>query len=178
MDRLVGYARDHRRNPTEAESMIWQGLRASRQGFKVSREKPMLGKYIVDFYVGSAALAIEIDGEYHMTPEQQERDAIRTKELNEYGIKVIRFTNSQVYSSLGWVFDQIRKEAEARIGRVSWRKPHVATLIPDKLWMAPQVRTVTVKNDSSILSSKLKEIVGPFPDNVVLKISWEYVQVL
>lgn len=50
----------------------------------------------MDFYCARARLAIELDGGGHYTPEQAEKDLIRTKELEAMNLKVIRFSNRDV----------------------------------------------------------------------------------
>ena len=52
-----------------------------------------------------------MDGGYHETSEQKQKDAWRTGMLNSMGYKVIRFTNSQIISSydLNWVLRIIDK---------------------------------------------------------------------
>ena len=67
--------------------------------------------FIADFYIPSKNLIIELDGGYHETSEQKQKDAWRTGMLNSMGYKVIRFTNSQILSSydLDWVLKIINK---------------------------------------------------------------------
>ena len=67
--------------------------------------------FIADFYIPSKNLIIELDGGYHETLEQKQKDAWRTGMLNSMGYKVIRFTNSQILSSydLDWVLKIINK---------------------------------------------------------------------
>ena len=67
--------------------------------------------FIADFYIPSKNLIIELDGGYHETSEQKQKDAWRTGVLNSMGYKVIRFTNSQILSSynLDWVLKIINK---------------------------------------------------------------------
>ena len=67
--------------------------------------------FIADFYIPSKNLIIELDGGYHETLEQKQKDAWRTGMLNSMGYKVIRFTNSQIISSynLDWVLKIINK---------------------------------------------------------------------
>ncbi len=54
----------------------------------------------MDFYCAALRLVIEVDGEYHASPEAQARDAERTKILEGYGLRVIRFTDEQVLKEL------------------------------------------------------------------------------
>lgn len=53
--------------------------------------------YIADFYLPQYKVVIEIDGGYHDTKVQQEKDKIRTFSLRENGVKkVIRFKNNDL----------------------------------------------------------------------------------
>jgi len=51
---------------------------------------------ILDFYCPEARLAIEVDGAGHLGDEAQESDSYRTQVLQDLGICVIRFWNSEV----------------------------------------------------------------------------------
>lgn len=55
--------------------------------------------YIADFCFPDLKIIIELDGEYHFTPEQQKKDTQRTKDLKRLGYKVYRFSNSQILGS-------------------------------------------------------------------------------
>lgn len=52
---------------------------------------------------------IELDGSVHQGMEQVEYDIGRTEELNEFGIRVIRFKNEEVMSNLKNVIEEIKK---------------------------------------------------------------------
>ena len=52
--------------------------------------------YIADFYCFQAKLVIELDGGGHYNEETEKYDQIRTKTLEKYGLKVIRFCNTDV----------------------------------------------------------------------------------
>ena len=56
--------RDFRKNPTEAEALLWESLR-NRQIFKLKfrRQYPIEG-FILDFYCPEVKLGIEIDGKF------------------------------------------------------------------------------------------------------------------
>lgn len=41
-----------------------------------------------------ARLAIELDGSQHYDPEQKAKDAVRTSQIEEMNVKVIRFANN------------------------------------------------------------------------------------
>ncbi len=94
-DLLKKHADEHRDNPTEAESALWELLRGKSIGEKFRRQH-IIGEYIVDFVCLKHQLVIEVDGGYHLTPEQQEQDRLRTEELQKLGYREIRFTNEEV----------------------------------------------------------------------------------
>ena len=54
--------------------------------------------FILDFVISVNATVVEIDGGYHNTPEQQRKDKERTYLLENFGYRVLRFTNEQVMS--------------------------------------------------------------------------------
>ena len=84
-----------RKNPTEAESAMWEMLKAKNLDAKFRRQH-IIGDYIVDFVCLDKQLVIEIDGGYHSTPEQKELDKQRTDFLQSKGFSVLRFTNEEV----------------------------------------------------------------------------------
>ena len=95
-----------KRNPTEAEKIIWEYLRAKKTGYKIRRQH-VIDNYIADFVCLSQKVVIEIDGEIHL--QQKEQDEQRTYALNDVGYKVIRFTNEEVISNSQLVADQIKE---------------------------------------------------------------------
>lgn len=100
--------RDFRKNPTEAEACLWEILRAKRLvGYKFRRKHPMKD-YILDFYCPELKIAIEVDGQIHMDEQQVKYDQERTNALQESGISVIRFWNSEVINNLPSVINRIR----------------------------------------------------------------------
>ena len=87
-------ARAMRREMTMAEKKLWQGF-LRKLDVTVLRQKP-IDNFIVDFYVASFRLVIEIDGESHYSENGKIYDAQRTAILEGYGLTVLRFTNEQV----------------------------------------------------------------------------------
>lgn len=82
-----------RNKSTEAEKLIWNLVRNNRLGCKFYRQYSF-DNYVVDFYCPKNKLAIEIDGGIHK--KNQKYDEYRTKYLNAFNIKVIRFSNETV----------------------------------------------------------------------------------
>ncbi len=97
--KLVEIARENRKKPTQAEKKMWLKVLKSKQfeKYKFLRQKP-LDNFIADFYCAKLMLAIEIDGDSHT--RQKEYDILRSKKLDAYGIKVIRYTNDEIMSNL------------------------------------------------------------------------------
>lgn len=58
----------------------------------------IIGNYIVDFYVKTLGLVVEIDGASHDLKE--EYDAKRTKFLEDLGLKVFKITDWDVKQNL------------------------------------------------------------------------------
>ncbi len=98
-----------RRFSTEAESALWEMLRAKKLGEKFRRQH-IINDIIVDFVCLSKKLVVEVDGGYHNDPEIQKTDKIKTDILNDLGYQVIRFTNEEVLVNTDSVL-QIIEEA-------------------------------------------------------------------
>ena len=92
--KLTANAKDLRKNMTKEERHLWYDF-LKKLPVTVNRQK-VIGKYIVDFYIASCKLVIELDGSQHYEEKGIKDDAERDKYLNELGIKVIRYSNSDV----------------------------------------------------------------------------------
>lgn len=105
---LVAKARELRKNMTPAEKKLWYDyLRTFK--FRVLRQRP-IAFFIVDFYCAALKLVIEVDGNSHLTEAGRAYDAERTRILEGYGLKVIRFTNDEVLHNFEAVCDRINEE--------------------------------------------------------------------
>ena len=90
-----------------AEVILWSKLRGKNiQGYKFRRQYSV-GTYIVDFYCAELKLAIEIDGESHFTAGSKDRDRRRQEFIESAGIRLLRFTNRDVYERLEGVLAAI-----------------------------------------------------------------------
>ena len=112
---LTKHARRNRKNPTCAEKKIWVEVLRKKQlfGYKFLRQKP-IGNYITDFYCSRLRLVIEIDGDQHA--ENKEYDEIRTRVLNSYGIKVLRYWNNEIMNTLEGVYEDLTREIRKMTG--------------------------------------------------------------
>jgi leucyl-tRNA synthetase len=107
-DTNIDNAREHRKNPTQAESLLWEMLRAKKTGFRFRRQH-LIDKFIVDFVCLENKLIIEVDGGYHGTTEQQRSDAERENILKTHGFQILRFTNEEVLGNIDAVIQTISK---------------------------------------------------------------------
>ena len=55
-----------------------------------------IGNYIVDFYCAKAKLVIELDGGGHYNIDQTKKDKVRTKELENMSLTVLRICNLDI----------------------------------------------------------------------------------
>lgn len=106
-----GLACAMRHELTGGEKALWRELRNRKlAGLKFRRQQPF-GPYILDFYCPDLKLVVELDGGQHDFPEERDYDAARTRFLEDEGLKVRRFWNSQIRENLPWVLELIRREA-------------------------------------------------------------------
>jgi very-short-patch-repair endonuclease len=111
---ILQLVRDQRHPLTPAEAKIWARVRNRGLGFKIRRQHP-IWKFIADFYCAEAKLIIEIDGDSHAKPDQEEYDKARTEWLEERGYKVIRFMNNVVHKHLVDALQEIYLTCKERI---------------------------------------------------------------
>ena len=108
-DLLRQFSRKNRKNPTAAESILWNALRASQCGVRFRRQH-IIGDYIADFVCLPCKLVIEVDGAYHNTSQQIIDDEQRSKNLRILGFWVIRLTNEEIINNIDVVMDKIKGE--------------------------------------------------------------------
>ena len=92
---------------TDAENMLWLKLRRKQlKEYPFYRQK-IIGKYIVDFYCPKANLVIELDGGQHYSETGRAKDRERDDVLREMGIKVLRFSDREVFENMDGVMQGI-----------------------------------------------------------------------
>ena len=107
------YARINRKEMTPWERKLWYCF-LNRYPVRFQRQK-CIDNYIVDFFCFKAKLVIELDGGGHYDPESQRKDNFRTKVLEGYGLKVIRFCNIDIDKNFYGVCTVIDREVKQRI---------------------------------------------------------------
>src|SRR5262245_17397156 len=96
--RLIANARQLRRDLAPAEKVLWREVRGRRfAGYRFRRQHPF-EPYVLDFYCAACRLVVELDGESHLGNEEADRR--RQKYLEEAGLKVLRFWNTEVFDEL------------------------------------------------------------------------------
>ena len=94
-------------NMTDAENRLWSKLRRKQlKGYQFYRQK-IIEKYIVDFYCPKANLVIEVDGGQHYSETGKAKDRARDDVLIGMGIKVLRFSDRDVFENIGGVMETI-----------------------------------------------------------------------
>ena len=122
---LILRAKDLRKNATRQEKRLWYDF-LNRYPIRFQRQKA-IRNYIVDFYCHAAKLVIEIDGDQHGEPKSIRYDSKRTADLEQLGLLVLRFTNSDVEHGIDQVCAIIDDMVRGRI------KPEDAAKLPDSL---------------------------------------------
>ena len=99
-----------RNNMTEAEKILWEELK-KKEIFKArwKRQHP-IDIFVVDFYCHKYKLAIEVDGEIHLKEEIREHDDGRAHDIEKLGIKILRFTNKELFDNIEFVKNRILRE--------------------------------------------------------------------
>jgi len=109
---LKEYALQHRKQSTEAESILWKYLRDKQVNNIKFRRQHIIDRYIADFISLENRLIIEVDGSIHQLPDNIENDKQRTERLNELGFEVIRFTNNEVLHNIDNVINSIKEKLQ------------------------------------------------------------------
>lgn len=102
------FRRELRSSLTPAEAALWQILRGSKLDGRKFRRQHSVGGYILDFYCPAEKLAIELDGQVHLSGRAREHDHARRIYLEGKGINVVRIENRYVFDDREWVVDLIR----------------------------------------------------------------------
>ena len=101
-----------RKSATKEENTLWyQYLKKHPVQF---RRQCVFGPYIADFYCAKARLIIELDGSQHYDSAGMKYDAQRTAYLESLGLKVLRFSNTDINRNLSGVCQQIDIEVHER----------------------------------------------------------------
>ena len=101
----IPLAKELRKNMTPWESKLWYNFLRSYP-VRFQRQKA-IGDYIADFYCAKSRLVIELDGGGHYAPEQAQRDALSTQQLQSMNLTVLRICNLDVDQNFHGVCEYI-----------------------------------------------------------------------
>ena len=108
---LLRHSREMRRAMTKQECRLWfDFLRSLPQ--TVRRQK-VFGSYIVDFYIASKKLVIELDGSQHFEDIGKNYDERRDAYLKSLGLTVLRYANSDVDRNFRGVCEDILRHLDS-----------------------------------------------------------------
>jgi very-short-patch-repair endonuclease/restriction endonuclease S subunit len=111
---LLDFARQLRRQSTDAEALLWRLLRNRQIGNAKFRRQYPFPPYVLDFYCHELKLAVELDGGQHNEDQGRRRDARRAAYLEEHGIRILRFWNNEVLHKTVAVLEAIYEAVVAR----------------------------------------------------------------
>ena len=107
--RLRTHSRQLRKNMTETEIRLWSKIRRRQlKGCQFYRQR-IIGNYIVDFYCPRARLVIEVDGGQHYGGREAGADAARDAYMAEHGLRVLRFSDREVFDNTDGVLEKIHE---------------------------------------------------------------------
>lgn len=96
-----------RHNMPRPEVRLWIELKGKKlKGYKFRRQHS-IDRYVVDFYCPELMLAIELDGNSHCGEMMELYDSRRQELIESYGVKFLRFKNSDVNQNIGGVIEEI-----------------------------------------------------------------------
>ncbi len=114
--RLTPVAQRLRREMTDAERRLWSHLRARQMGVQFTRQYP-IGNTIADFACRRLKLVVEVDGGQHA---DNAADDERTRVIESYGYRVIRFWNNDVLQNTDGVVLRIAEDLALNTDRDAW----------------------------------------------------------
>ncbi|MBO9517848.1 MAG: DUF559 domain-containing protein [Porphyrobacter sp.] len=108
-EQLKQRARDMRRNPSEAQKLLWERLKDKQCGFTFNREVVM-GSAIVDFACKTRWVVVETGG----TGDDAEATlaVLSDRKLNDVGVRVMRFAEAEIIEDTDKVVKAIKDELQ------------------------------------------------------------------
>ena len=104
-DKLTSNAKKLRKTMTKEERHLWYDC-LKQLPVTVHRQK-VLGNFIVDFYIASSKIVIELDGSQHYEDEHRKRDLQRDAYLQQMGCLVLRYSNADINQRFSGVCEDI-----------------------------------------------------------------------
>jgi len=97
-----------------SEVLFWQQVHQGKFHHIDFDRQRIIGSYIVDFYIKTLGLVVEIDGESHI--DKMEYDAKRQKYLESAGLRIYRINDGDVKNNLDKVMQELANFIVAEYG--------------------------------------------------------------
>lgn len=107
---LLRYSREMRHAMTRQERQLWFDFLKDLP--QTVRRQKVFGPFIVDFYIASRKLVIELDGSQHYEDAGKNYDEHRDSYLKSLGLTVLRYANSDIDSNFRGVCEDILQHLE------------------------------------------------------------------
>jgi very-short-patch-repair endonuclease len=98
----------------DAEVILWSRLKGRQLCGCKFRRQYSVGSFVIDFFSVEAKLGIELDGDSHFQPGAPQYDHNRQEFIEAFGIKVLRFLNTDIYDNLNGVLEATGNEVLRR----------------------------------------------------------------
>ena len=105
-------ARQLRNKMTPEEELLWNKLKGKQICNVRFRRQHPVNIFIADFYCHTAKLVIELDGKIHLN--NKEYDEERTQIMEELGLEVLRFNNSEINTKIEKIIERITEKVKSR----------------------------------------------------------------
>ena len=96
---LKKYSNKLRKEMTATEKFLWNKIRRKQLKNKQFYRQKIIGNCIVDFYCHSSKSVIELDGGGHYSEKGKLKDKERDEYLTSLGLKVLRFSDKEVFEN-------------------------------------------------------------------------------
>ena len=103
--KLIPLTREKRKAGILSEVLFWKMVR-NRSFHRIDFDRQrIIGNYILDFYVKTLGLVVEIDGKSH--EQKEEYDEVRRKFLENQGLKVFCVSDTDIKRNLAQVMQDL-----------------------------------------------------------------------
>jgi very-short-patch-repair endonuclease len=102
---------------TGPEVVLWCKLKGRQMSGAKFRRQYSIGPYVLDFYCPKLKLAVEVDGDSHYSDEGIAHDERRQAYLEQFDVRVLRFTNVDVLRNIKGVLEVIWGSVEEAVAK-------------------------------------------------------------
>lgn len=91
-----------------AEQLLWIKIKNRQIKNYKFRRQHSISNFVLDFYCPEIKIAIELDGDSHFQSVSAKKlDYQRQAFIESLGIRIIRFTNKEVYENLAGILEKL-----------------------------------------------------------------------